>query len=279
METDPELLRGIEDRRRVTYSQLKRRLSGRRLCLAYVKDSEELKKPCWIKEDASGHLPDRVIALSHGMIDMLKMGDYPLAFYAKKKRAETYLAEDLSAQRIRDLSLSPNFSARQIALMFFLASHYVCDAHMPLHCDLRDWGGKGIARRLPRTLHPSIEAAWEDSFPGKEKLIIHDYAPETLDGVVGALPEGSLIAIDSEEEFSLGRITMPKKNEWEEMVNVSRVSYAFARKWIDRPYEDVVDLVRKRGAEDFRKAANMIFHDAVMEVARIWLNAWRVFTK
>jgi hypothetical protein len=279
MESDPELLGGIEERRKVTYTELRRRLSGRRLCLEYVKDSEELRKPFWVHEKFGGHLPDRVIALTHGIIDMLKMGDYPLAFYAKRKRARAYRAEDLSRQRIRDLSLSPNFSARQIALMFFMASHYICDAHMPLHCDLRDYGGKGIRRRLPRELHPSIEMLWEESFPGKEELTIHDYTRESLDDVVAGLPEDSLIEVDSRKEYSLGRLTRPKYNEWDEMVNVGRVSYAFARKWIRQPYEDVDALIRDEGEEGFRRATNLIFHDAVMEVARIWLKAWSIFVK
>jgi len=239
----------------------------------------ELRKPYWIHEEVGGHLPDRVIALTHGIIDMLKMGDYPQAFYAKRKRAKAYRDDDLSRQRIKDLSLSPNFSARQIALMFFMASHYICDAHMPLHCDLRDYGGKGIGRRIPKTMHPSIEARWEELFPEKERLIIHDYSRESLDAVVTDLPRGSFIEIDTDRGYSLGRITLPKKNEWDEMVNVCRVSYALARKWIRKPYTDIDELISDEGEEDFRRVTNMIFHDAVMEVARIWCKAWNVFVK
>ncbi|WP_456474509.1 hypothetical protein [Candidatus Pyrohabitans sp.] len=279
MESDPELLGGIEPRRKVTYTQLKKNLSGRRLCLGYLKGSEELRKPYWVHEEVGGHLPDRVIALTHGIIDMLKMGDYPLAFYAKKKRARAYRREDLSRQRIRDLSLSPNFSARQIALMFYMVSHYICDAHMPLHCDLRDYGGRGIRRRLPRSLHPSIEAKWEESFPDKERLTIHDYTTESLDEVVTDLPEDSLIEIDSEKKYSLGRITLPRRNEWDEMVNISRVSYAFSREWIKQPYRDADALIADIGEEEFRRGTNLIFHDAVAEVARIWCKAWGVFVR
>jgi hypothetical protein len=141
MDSDAQLLGGIEPRRKVTYTELKKGLSGRRLCLDYVKESGELKKPVWVHEKASGHLPDRVIALTHGIVDMLKMGDYPIAFYAKKKRSKAYREEDLSKQKIRDLSLSPNFSARQIAMMFFMVSHYICDAHATYGTmEERAWG-------------------------------------------------------------------------------------------------------------------------------------------
>lgn len=69
-----------EERRRVPYRELNKRLAGKRLCLEYVKKSEELNKPYWINEEMSGHLPDRVIAINHSIIDMLKMGDFPSHF-------------------------------------------------------------------------------------------------------------------------------------------------------------------------------------------------------
>lgn len=59
----------------------------------------------------------------------------------KGRLPKSYLA-DLSAQKIKDLSLSPNFSARQIAIAFFLISHYICDAHMPLTGETEKMIGK-----------------------------------------------------------------------------------------------------------------------------------------
>lgn len=281
MESDAQLL-GVEPRRKVTYAELKKKLAGRRLCLEYAKDSGELNKPVWIHEEASGHLPDRVIAITHSAIDMLKMSDYPMAFYACNTRPETYREKELSSRKIKDLSLSPNFSARQVAISFFLLSHYIADAHMPLHCDLRDYGnsgGKGLKRRLPRELHPGIEERWEDSFPEKSVLTLHDYTTASLDEVVAALPKGSLIELDSSNEYKLSTsITKPKYNEWDEMVNVCRASYALSREWIKEPHKNVQALINKIGEEEFKRATNCIFHDAVEEVARIWLKAWDIYT-
>ena len=84
------------------------------------------------------------------------MADYPIAFYSKEEKSKKYI-EFLTEKKIKDLSLSPNFSARHVALTFFMLSHYICDCHMPLHCDLRDFGLKGKGRQLPKKLHPSIE--------------------------------------------------------------------------------------------------------------------------
>ena len=183
--------------------------------------------------DKSGHLPDRVIAINHSIIDMLKMGDFPIAFYLKKEKPEEYMKE-LTRQKIKDLSLSPNFSARQIALTFFIASHYICDAHMPLHCDLRDMEAMTvegtIERRLPEPLHRGIEAVWEKSFPSKNVLTIHRYTRESIEKVTTSLPSNSLIEIDKVPTYALSKeLYKNMPNEWDEMVNICRISYAVSR--------------------------------------------------
>ena len=278
LDNDPEML-GYDitkyDWRRVSYDELDDRLCGKRLCLEYIKDSKELQDPYWIHEKYSGHLPDRVIAISHTIGDMLKMSDYPMAFYAKKKRSRAYMEEDLSKQNIRDLSLSPNFSARQIAIMFFIISHYICDAHMPLHCDLRDYGGKKLKRRLPRSLHPSIEKLWESQFPEKEKIILHDYTIKSLDDITQDLPGQSIIEIDTNPEYKLNkRIFKIKGDEWNEMVYTCRISYALSRKWITKPYDKVDKFIDDIGDDEFKRVTNYIFHDTVESIARIWYKTW-----
>ena len=304
MDSDNEFVPDIGslDWSKVTYSELKRRTYGSRLCLEdYLKDSEELRRPYWVTEK-SGHLPDRVIALNHSIIDMLKMGDFPIAFYPKKKRSKAYRSDDLSDQKIKGLSLSPNFSARQIALTFFIVSHYVCDAHMPLHCDLRDMkaeraGRDKKQRRLPKPLHPGIEEVWEDSFPDKEDLTIHDYTPESIESVTSSMPDGSLIKLDEPgSPYALSsHLPSSLPNEWDEMVSISRISYGVSRKWIPQSFRQIQeevgkekckakaapfkydDLVKIIGEKEFEDVTNRIFHDAVESVARIWYRAWNIF--
>jgi len=306
MDSDDKFVEGISSQpwRKATYSDLKKETSGKRLCLEdYLKDSEELGKPYWVTEK-SGKLPDRVIAINHSIIDMLKLGDFPIAFYLKKKKSDAYKEEELSKQKIKDLSLSPNFSARQIALTFFISSHYVCDAHMPLHCDLRDqfaqkMGEDKSERRLPKALHPGIEAAWEESFPDKEVLTIHDYTRESIENVTSNMPKDSLIEIDKAgSPYALSKqIPSNVPNEWDEMTNVCRISYAASRKWIPQSIKDIQDLIGEdkckpdapelqynditkiTGEKDFKDVTNRVFHDAVESVARIWYRAWDIFTK
>jgi len=281
MDSDPNVM-GFniikENWLKTPYKQLKSKLKGNRLLLKYIKDEPELNKPYKSHTDKGGHLPNRVIALSHTAGDVLKMSDYPLAFYAKKEKSSTY-QKDLSAQSVKDLSLSPNFSARQVALVLFMLSHYICDAHMPLHCDLRDYGGsRDKTRRLPKKLHPSIEEEWERHFPEKEILILHEYKKQSVDEAVRALPKGSIIKIDARKEYSLNnKIPRISQDEWQEMVYICRVSYAVSRHWIKEPYKDVKSLIRGIGKTEFERVTNYIFHDAVQAIASIWLKAWKRF--
>ena len=288
--------------RKVTYNDLRKETCGKRLCLEkYLKGSEELEKPIWVTE-RSGHLPDRVIALNHSIIDMLKLGDFPIAFYCRKK-SKTYQCADLSKESIKGLSASPNFSARQIALTFFIVSHYVCDAHMPLHCDLRDMNaqtnGGESERRLPRSLHPGIEKVWEESFPEKEDLTIHDYTPESLKDVTENLPDNSLIELDKAgSPYALSnKLLAPEATEWDEMVNICRIAYAVSRKWIPQSFTQIQNIIGKKkcepdatelgyddltkiiDAQDFKDVTNRVFHDAVESTARIWFRAWNIFAK
>lgn len=286
MDSDPST-RGIklagQDWLRVSHGQLDRALVGKRLCLDYVNDSPELQKPYRAHPRYGGHLPNRVIALSHTIGDMLKLGDFPLSFYAQARRKRGYRSKDasgvdLSAEPIKNLSLSPNFTARQVALMFFVLSHYVCDAHMPLHCDLRDYSVPEQGRRIPETLHPSIEQHWEGWFPSDRQFAAHVGQRKSLDDAVLELPPGSAIRVDTDPSYRLDkRIAKVRQDEWQEMVYVSRVAYALSRKWISKPYETVEEMIADTSEEEFVGISNLVFHDAVESVARVWYKAWQRF--
>lgn len=279
MDSDPGIL-GFdvtkEDGLTTSYNQLKSKLKGERFCLEYIKNEPELTKPYKTHPEKGGHLPNRVIALSQTIGDMLKMSDYPLAFYAKKKKSSAY-KNVLTEQTVKDLSLSPNFSARQIALTFFILSHYICDAHMPLHCDMRDYGEeKDKTRRLPSSLHSSIEKEWERHFPEKEILSLHEQTKQSVNQVIKSFPESSIVKIDSSKEYSLeSKISLIAQDEWQEMVYIARVSYALSRHWIRKPYKDVSAMIEDIGEDEFEKVTNYIFHDAVQSIATIWCKAWQ----
>jgi len=270
----------IEDWYTHDYKSLKSFLSGKRLCLDYVKNCEELKKPYRSHPKKGGHLPNRVLALSHTIADMLKLSDFPISFYIQGKVPKGYTS-DLSAQTVKNLSLSPNFSARQIALMFFILGHYICDAHMPLHCDFRDYGGERTkAGKLHKDLHASIEDTWEDWFPVHEKLALHDYTKKSIDNIVIDFPTGSKINIDKNETYKLNSqaISKMKGDIWQEMIYITRTSFAVSRKWIKQSYPNTDKMIEDIGEQEFKDVTNRIFHDTVESVTRTWSCIWEKFT-
>ena len=184
-----------------------------------------------------------------------------------------------------------------------MVSHYICDAHMLLHCDLRDMASETVdrgtkERGLPKPLHHGIEAVWEKSFPRKSRLMLHKYAKESVEKITTNLPKNSLIVLDQDPKYKLSPTlytSMP--NEWDEMVNICRIAYAVARKWIPHSfaeiqaligapkceekgsplqYEDIITII---GEDEFKDVNNRIFHDAVESVTRLWYRAWNIFTK
>jgi len=181
---------------------------------------------------------------------------------------------DLSAQKVRDLSISPSFSARQIALTFFMLCHYVCDAHTPLHADLRNTA-LYKENKLTTEFHSSLEAKWEGYVPEKIELTLHKYLRKSVDKAVKALPEGSPIKIDRDRNYALNnKILKIKGDEWREAVYITRVSYAVSRKWIPNTYRDADELIKNIGQKEFDHVTNCIFHDAVESTARLWYKAW-----
>jgi len=96
-------------------------------CLRFVQS--ELGKRVSLNERTSD-LPDRCEALSETIRDIIRM--------TNKIPSGDVLA----------------FNNSQVAVMFLMLSHYVCDAHVPPHCDNRDF-------YTPSKIHPDLEGFWE----------------------------------------------------------------------------------------------------------------------
>ena len=102
------------------------------------------KSPCWQKGylvAAGDNLPERCEALAHEVNDNLKV-----------QQAEA-----------KGSPVAP--TGDHISLVLFMLSHYVADAHVPLHCDGRRFlNGHSI--------HCEMEGAWEDA-------VLRSYALDT----------------------------------------------------------------------------------------------------
>ena len=102
-------------------------------------------------------LPDRCEALVHAIRDMVLI------------------------QKDEEKGSEVIFNDNQITLYFLMLSHYLADAHVPPHCDARDFYG-------PSTIHPDMEKYWDKEikkfyeFDKKRKIFDYDIdgAPELI---------------------------------------------------------------------------------------------------
>ena len=225
------------------------------------KDSPLRKKDYTI--DKKYNLPERCEALSHSVIDNLK----------------------IQQREDKGSPLTP--TDNHIALILFMLSHYVADAHMPLHCDDRPGDVAGI------DLHGAIENAWEvevvqfydidrynqrfhynpDGFP----LLKQDpcYAGSILKSVEDEL---------AKREFQIG-YGQGNDSVLEYMHAVSQYSYLLSYSYLPQGFDPAEldtkkTLQMKNGAGLSFKAMSLIaLADAVDSVARVWLRDLRRFKR
>lgn len=237
-----------------------------------VVPGEWWEKPYRVK-DNGGHLPARVNALCQTARDMLKMGD---ADVVQLTGVTTKGAESIS----KDFLTSP----RNIAMMLWMLTHYIADAHMPCHCDNR-----ALAAAGPDGAHSPIEDLWGEQVPElfKAKTILGTGRTKIL---AAELPSGSRFA-----GLNYGSGITPLKNggsgdPWEEAVYICRASFATSFAWVPPTVAEVDDKTTKVSLDDilkdggfcgedrFWQISRAIMTDAVNAIARFWQDVWVDFT-
>jgi len=226
-----------------------------------LRDTSEMKK--WAEkspvysmefEIQGGNCADRCEALSHGIVDSLKM---------------LYLED-------KGNPISP--TNNHIANRFFILSHYVADCHMPLHCDNRPFSSGS-------NLHGVIEKNWEEQVLGSYNLdkdnlrFFYDPAGYPLHTEkVTSLMQRVEAAIEEREfvyEWPTG-----SDNAWDYMSSVSQYSYYMSYVMLPMGYDP------KTKVKDFKKSDTYlnldeysfaILFDAIDSIARVWLHAWHRF--
>ncbi len=207
------------------------------------------------------------------------------------------------SQVIRDTSLITNrlksgdvisFNDSQIATLYLMLSHYVCDAHVPLHCDERDLYD-------PSKVHDDLEAFWErqvkkhfgisrkrknfdldenqslelKSKPEKYSESVLYNCEQTLKGSIWEKTNGN----KQDWQQFLGKTN---KNLWDYIVSVCIVSFHMSLKMFpENPpggvdYQDKTFRIMKTSPykEDVIKYSPNILADAINSVAVVWLATW-----
>ncbi len=215
-----------------------------------------------------GVLPDRCQALAYQMRDQLKV------------------KHEIAYGKNRDAGAAIIATNNEIALGLYMLAHYVGDAHMPLHCDARNFG-KGV--------HDEIEKNWEDAIIENYSLLTDPTQKEKRfkldrngipklkkDVDISGTFLGDVIDEIKSRRFQIG-FGADNGNFWDYMVDICYYSYLLSTSIIPQTISDPRGITKSRFRQDFEQkfldATPAILADAVDALARIWFNMWRDYEK
>ena len=211
--------------------------------------------------DKDTNLPDRCDAIAHAVIDNLKMQE----------------------TEPKGSPISP--TDNHVAVLLFMLSHYVADAHVPFHCDSRSFSSGD-------NLHGHIEGLWDDEVK-KYYAIDKDnerfyYLPDSypLFKDDGSFSSSILSKVDAEltnRKFQIGWGS-GNNNTWDFMWSVCQYSYLLSHELIPSSYDETsVTLANWQGLTgqniSFDQLSVAVLSDAIDSIARVWLRVWRKYMK
>jgi hypothetical protein len=225
------------------------------------------------------HLPNRAMAMSTMMKDLLLMGNQQVDRLIPGEVCFTrYMSSEVRTQE------------EAAVMYFFMLSHFIADSCMPCHCDARKLAG------YAEGLHKELEAYWSEkvgtSFE-KKNLLPKDSGLTTAE----ARADSNRVlqqARDIDTKFGLNftGITIPDLHEnhdiWLEIIFVCRASFAVASiiapykqyKYDDpearAPFDTVFGDANKQLLED---STHSVMYDAVLNTAIVWKHIWDKVSK
>ena len=236
-----------------------RKLPSTYLNYEYTKNSPLKSRSFTVEKD--DNLPDRCESIAHSVIDNLKMQE-------KEDKGSPIVPTD-----------------NHIATLLFMLSHYVADAHMPLHCDRRRFS-EGM------NLHGKMEGEWDDMVRrfyeidnNNERFFYDKYGwplkntdrEDELNASFLKNVEASLAKRDFITSWG-----KDNGNVWDFMSAICQYSYLLSYSFIPEPYqpEDLTSRNWKtKGSISFDDLSTAVFSDAIDSIARIWLRVWRRYIK
>lgn len=250
-------------------------LTDNRLAKDFLERHSDILDDAWWKESYKAdpppgkHLANRAMALSIGNIDLLILGD-PIVQEILPGRIDF----------ISNIAADVKSSQGQVALFFFMLSHFVADSLMPCHCDDRDLSDYDTG------LHKELESHWS-KIVGKE----FDEKPLLESNLSG--DQLLSLAMDVDNKFNIQFANkvpgIQTKDIWEEIVLLCRASFGIASVIApptDYPYKPkkqvfvkFSDLFTKNeeGKALLKDVDQTIMHDAVLNVAIVWKDMWMNF--
>ncbi|MCF8041519.1 MAG: hypothetical protein K9K65_09100 [Desulfarculaceae bacterium] len=260
----------------VSQKKLAKKLGSERLVTSFIAANDAILDQAWWKQPYKAdpspgqHLPNRAMALSINNIDMLILGD---------DRVQRLVPGRV--QFIEKVRPTLKCSSGQIALFFFMLSHFLADAMMPCHSDERDLSD------YDNGLHMQLEKHWSKkvgTFFTEKKLIKNNPSVSEVLKKAGEVDPAFGL------EFQGIVPEMGSRDVWEEMVQVCRASFAVASiiappaRWPYKPASqkpapfDLLFEQDEPGRKLLAEVDRVIMHDAVLNVAMVWKHIWEKFS-
>lgn len=204
------------------------------------------------------NLPDRCESIAHSVIDNLKMQ---------------------AGESIGSPVVPTN---NHIALLLFMLSHYIADAHVPLHCDNRDFSTNG-------DVHAKIEAEWEDLIEKNYEIdkdrnrfrYDKDGYPLQINQVNLPSPLTTVLADMSTRKF-ITSYGANNKNVWDFMSALCQYSYLLSYTLFPEAIDPITVTpgnCTSLGTIKFDDVTAGVLSDAIDSIARVWLRVWRRYIK
>jgi hypothetical protein len=218
------------------------------------------------RADKNDNLPDRCESLTQSVVDHLKVQE--------------------SEEKGSAVSPADN----QVALWLFMLSHYVADAHVPLHCDSRRFSEKA-------DIHGKMEKEWDEEVqkfyrideknerffydprgyplmkPGKDREYESSYLKTVEDQLSNRIYTES-----ADGFFGTGN-----KNVRDFMDAICQHSYLLSYYFVPERYDhtniEPKDDWQSLGGLPFEELSVAVLADAIDSIARVWFRAWRRYAR
>ena len=252
------------------------RLGKARLMHGYL-DGDASLKAAWWKKPYKGdvtkpgqHLANRAMAMSVMMQDLLLMGD---------STVDKLLPGSVSFAK--NIDKNARTQEEQVALYFFMLSHFVADACMPCHCDARKLAS------YSRGLHNKLESEWS-ALVGtrfdKAKLL-----PASLSVSPDQILQNARDVDAKFDHLSFAKAVpnLVGGDVWLEVINICRGSFAVASiiappakyPYAGKKNAPFATVFTNAQSQKFKDMSKMVMHDAVLNNAIIWRHIWTKASK
>ncbi|MGD0779557.1 MAG: hypothetical protein ABR954_02065 [Dehalococcoidales bacterium] len=229
------------------------------LIFKYGKDSPVRQQGFNVSK--TDNLPDRCESLTESVIDHLKVQQH----------------EDKGSP------VSP--TDNQVALWLFMLSHYVADAHVPLHCDSRQFSEFN-------KIHPKMEAVWDDEIRKyyrlnkQETRFLYDedgYPKPSVDLTSDKSYQQSFLKTVA-DELNNRKLSLSfggdNHNVWDFMNAVCHNSYLLSYRFLPPQYK--IETITAENwktlaspALSIEQLSTAVLADAIDSIARVWFGVWK----